>query len=440
VLDGVRRAVQKFVRGGGTYQKAVQEFIRDLQRELIKADVNVRLVFDLTKRIKERALKEEPPPGASRRDWFIKIVYEELSRLFGGDAEPEILPPKTPWIILLLGVQGSGKTTTAGKLAYYYGRRRYKVGLVAADTFRPGAYEQLKMLALKSGSLFYGERSGRPEDIAGRGVRELTSRGAEIIIIDTAGRHGYGGEEALLEEMKRIADEIKPDEVILVIDASIGQKAYDLATKFHKSTPIGSIIVTKMDGTARGGGVLSAVAATGARIKFIGTGEKIDEIEPFNPTRFTARILGLGDLESLLERIRSLEEADRIEKITEDMLRGRVTMRTLYRQLKAMRSMGPLGKILQMLPGIGLLSQLDEEKLKLGEEKIDRWLAIIESMTYEELDNPDIIDRRRMRRIAIGSGTRIDDVKELIAYYKGIKTMMKRLKRDRRILRRLGLR
>ncbi len=439
VLDGVRKAVQRFVKGGGTYQKAVNEFIKDLQKELIKADVNVKLVFDLTKRIRERALKEEPPPGASRRDWFIKIVYEELSNLFGGDREPEIRPKKIPWVIVLFGVQGSGKTTTAGKLAYYYTRMKYKVGLVAADTHRPGAYDQLRTLALKSGAMFYGEKSGDPAEIALRGVKELISKGAEIIIVDTAGRHGYGGEKALLEEMKSIVDKVKPDEVILVIDAAIGQKAYDLAANFHKASPIGSIIVTKMDGTARGGGVLSAVAATGAPIKFIGTGEKIDELEPFRPKRFVARILGLGDLESLLERIKSLEDAEKLEKLTEDMIKGKITMRTIYRQLKAMRRMGPLGKILQMLPGGGLLAQLDEEKLKLGEEKIDKWLAIIESMTYEELDNPEIIDKRRMRRIAIGSGTRVDDVKELLSYYKSMKTMMKRLKRDRRILKRLGL-
>ncbi|MEB3780903.1 MAG: signal recognition particle protein Srp54 [Desulfurococcales archaeon] len=439
MLEGIKKAVQKFVKGGGTYQKAVQEFVKDLQKELIKADVNVRLVFDLTKRIRERAIKEEPPPGASRRDWFIKIVYEELTKLFGGEEEPDIRPKKTPWVIVLLGVQGSGKTTTAGKLAYYYSRMNYKVGLVAADTYRPGAYDQLRTLALATGALFYGEREGDSIEIARKGVEELKKRGAELIIIDTAGRHGYGGEKALLEEMKAIIEKVKPDEVILVLDASIGQKAYELASNFHKAAPIGSIIVTKMDGSARGGGILSAVAATGAKIKFIGTGEKIDEIEPFRPPRFVARILGLGDLESLLERIRSLEEAQNLEKISEDMLKGKITMRTLYRQLKAMRKMGPLGKILQMLPGVGLLSSLDEEKLKLGEEKIDKWLAIIESMTYEELDNPEIIDRRRMRRIAMGAGARIEDVKELLTYYKNMKTLMKRLKRDKRILKRLGI-
>ncbi len=439
MLDGVRKAVAKFLKGGGTYEKAVQEFLRDLQRELIKADVNVRLVFDLTRRIKERASKEKPPPGASRREWLVKIVYEELTRLFGGEQEPRVTPPKTPWTILLVGVQGSGKTTTAGKLAYYYARRGYRVALVAADTHRPGAYEQLKTLAERAGAIFYGEKRGDPAEIARRGVKYALERGAEIIIIDTAGRHGYGDEQALLDEMRRIADAVKPDEVTLVIDAAIGQKAYDLARRFHESTPVGSIIVTKMDGTARGGGVLSAVAATGATVKFIGTGEKIEELEPFRPPRFVGRILGMGDIEALVERLRSLEEAEELEKAAEEILKGRVNMRIVYRQLKSMRKMGPLSKVLQMLPGFGTLVQLDEETARLGEEKIDKWLAIIESMTYEELDRPEIIDRSRMRRIARGSGTRVEDVKELLAYYRNLKQMMRRLRRDRRLLRRLGL-
>jgi len=439
MLDGVRKAVAKFLKGGGTYQRAVDELLREIQREMIKADVNVRLVFDLTRRVRERALKEEPPPGVSRRDWVVKILYEEMSRLFGGDVEPSVEPARTPWVVLLVGVQGSGKTTTAGKLAAFYSRRGYKVGLVSTDTHRPGAYEQLERLARQAGALFYGEREGDPAAIAERGLRFMLERGADIIIIDTAGRHGYGEEEKLLEEMRRIQERVKPDEVILVIDASIGQKAGSLAKRFHEATPIGSIIVTKMDGTARGGGALTAAAVTGARIKFVGTGEKLGELEPFAPRRFAARILGLGDLEGLLERLKAVEDARQLEEAAEDILKGRINMRVIYRQLQATRKLGPLSKVLQMLPAAGLFANVNEEALKLGEEKIKKWLAIIESMTYEELDNPEIIDKRRMRRIAVGSGTSVEDVRELLAYYKGLKTMMKKLRRDRRLLRRLGL-
>jgi len=438
LLEGLRAAIAKFL-GGGQYERAVEEFIRDLQRELLKADVNVKLVFSLSQKIRDRALKEEPPPGASRRDWFIKIVYEELSQLFGGDREPRVDPPKRPWVILLVGVQGSGKTTSAGKLALFYSRRGYKVGLVSTDTYRPGALQQLKTLAEKAGAMFYGEDVGDPAEIAYRGVKTLVERGAEVIIIDTAGRHGYGEEEALLEEMRRISERVKPDEVILVIDAAIGQKAYDLASRFHSYTPIGSILVAKTDGTARGGGVLSAVAATGAQVKFIGYGEKLEELEVFKPRKFVARLLGLGDLEGLLERLKALEEARELEEVAEDIARGKLNLRIVYRQLKAARRMGPLARILQMIPGLVVAPEVLKEAAKLGEEKIDKWLAIMESMTYEELDNPDIIDRSRMKRIAIGSGTSVEDVKELLNYYKNLKNLMKRLRRDRRLLRRLGL-
>lgn len=439
MLEGVREAVAKFLKGGGTYEKAVQEFIKDLQRELIKSDVNVKLVFELTKRIKERASKEQPPPGASKREWFLKIVYDELANFFGGGQQPRILPPKTPWIILLVGVQGSGKTTTAGKLAHYYARRGYKVALISTDTYRPGALDQLRSLAEKVGAIFYGEDKGEAAEIADRGIKYALERGAEVIVVDTAGRHGFGDEEALLYEMKAVAEAIKPDEVVLVIDSAIGQKAYELASRFHEATPIGSLIVTKLDGTARGGGVLSAAAATGATVKFIGTGEKLEELEPFKPAKFVGRILGLGDLEGLLEKFKSLEEAKQLEEAAHDILKGRINMRIIYRQLKSMRKMGPLTKVLQLLPGFSLMTKLNDEAARLGEEKIKKWIAIIESMTYHELDKPEIIDKSRMRRIAIGSGTTTEDVRELLAYYKNLKTMMKRLKRDKRLLRRLGL-
>ncbi|MCS7106582.1 MAG: signal recognition particle protein Srp54 [Acidilobaceae archaeon] len=437
MLEGLRDAVRKFL-GSGHYERAVEDFVKDLQKELIRADVNVKLVLELSKRIKERALKEEPPLGVSRKDWFVKAVYEELSQLFGGDREPSVEPKGRPWIILLVGVQGSGKTTTAGKLALFYARRGYKVGLVSTDTHRPGAYQQLKTLAERAGAMFYGEEQGDPVKIAARGVAELRERGAEVIIVDTAGRHGYGEEEGLLQEMRRIAEAVSPNEVMLVIDAAIGQKAYDLASRFHKSVPVGSIIVSKADGTARGGGVLSAAAATGATVKFLGTGEALEELEVFRPKRFVGRVLGLGDIEGLLERLKAVEEAKEVEEATKEIIKGKITMRLLYRQLKSLRKMGPLGKVLQMFP-LPIASEALKDASKMGEEKIDRWLAIMESMTYEELDKPSIIDRSRMRRIAIGSGTSVEEVKELLKYYENMVNLSKRLRRDRGLLRRLGM-
>ena len=438
-LERLRSAVASFLKGKGKYEEAVNQFIRELQKTLISADVNVRVVLELTRKIKERALESEPPPGVLRREWFIKIVYDSLVELFGGES-PEILPKKLPWIMMLVGIQGSGKTTTAGKLAYFYKRRGYRVGLITTDTYRPAAYDQLKQLAEQIGVPFYGERDSHdPVGIARRGVKKLLGEGVNVVIVDTAGRHGYGEEEELLKEMRELADAIKPNEVILVIDAYLGQKAYDLAKRFHERTPIGSIIITKLDGTAKGGGAISAVSVTGAQIKFIGDGEKIEDLEPFSPRKFVARLLGLGDLETLLEKFKALEESAELEKRFEKaMLTGRLTLRDMYAQIKSLKKMGPLRKVLQMIPGLAMMP-LDDEKLRLSEERMDKWLHIMESMTYEELDNPSIIDRRRIKRIALGSGTRPEDVKELLAYYENTKRMLKNIKRKKGILRKLGI-
>ena len=437
-LERLRYAIASFIKGGGKYEDAVNNFIRDLQKALITADVNVRVVIDLTKKIKEKALESEPPPGVLRREWFVKIVYDSLVELFGGES-PEIYPTKLPWTIMLVGVQGTGKTTTAGKLANFYKKRGYRVGLVTTDTYRPAAYDQLKQISEQIGVPFYGEKRGKdPVKIAKRGIEFLKNKGVNVIIVDTAGRHGYGDEEYLLKEMEDLAKALKPDEVMLVIDAYLGQKAYDLAKKFHEKAPIGSITITKLDGTAKGGGAISAVSATGARIKFIGDGEKIDDIEPFNPRKFVSRVLGLGDLETLLEKFKALEESENLEKRWEKaLLTGRLTLRDLYAQIKSLKKLGPLRKVLQMIPGLSLMP-IDESKLQVSEDKMDKWLHIMDSMTYSELDNPHIIDRSRIRRIARGSGTSPEEVKELLNYYENTKRMLKTMKRKKSLLKRLG--
>jgi signal recognition particle subunit FFH/SRP54 (srp54) len=408
LLEGIRDAVRKFLGGTTSYDVAVDEFIKDLQKALISSDVQVKLVFSLTNKIKERLKKESPPTSLERREWFIKIVYDELSSLFGGDKEPEVNPGSLPYVIMLVGVQGTGKTTTAGKLAYFYKKRGYKVALVGADVYRPAALEQLMQLGKQIGVPVYGEPGEKDAvGIAKRGVEKLLSEKYELIIVDTAGRHGYGEEAKLLEEMKEIYESVKPNEVILVIDASLGQKAYDLAKRFHEASKVGSIIITKMDGTAKGGGALSAVVATGAPIKFIGTGEKIDELEVFNPKRFVARVLGMGDVEAIIEKIKAVEDYEGIQKKMQEVISGksRLTLRDLYKQIIAMRKMGPLSKILQLMPGINLMGDIPEDQIKVGEKKMQRWLAIMNSMTYEELDNPSLLDKQRMKRIAMGSGT-----------------------------------
>ncbi|GAY25417.1 signal recognition particle protein [Desulfurococcaceae archaeon AG1] len=431
-LERIKEAVVRFVKGSDPYEQAVESFIKELQKTLIQADVNVKLVYELSNKIREHARSSEPPPGFSRRDWFIKIVYDNLAELFGGDRSPSIIPPKQPYVVLMVGVQGSGKTTTCAKISYLYKKQGYRPCMVAADTYRPGAYDQLAQLGEMIGVPVYGEPGSQdPVGIAMRGVEAMIKKGCNIIIVDTAGRHGYGSEQALLDEMKSIAEVIKPDEVMLVLDATIGQRAYDLAKRFHETVPIGSIVVTKLDGSARGGGALSAVAATGAVIKFIGTGEKIDEIEVFNPRRFTSRILGLGDIEGIIEKFRALEESKELEKrLSNAIATGRMTLIDVYVQLKSILKMGPLAKILQMIPGLSGL-MIGDEEAKISEKKMRKWINIMDSMTYEELQNPKILDKSRIRRIAIGSGTSVEEVKELLSYYENLQRILKEAKRRR---------
>ncbi len=337
---------------------------------------------------------------------------------------------------MLVGIQGSGKTTSAAKLAYYYKRKGFKVGLVCADTYRPAAYDQLKQLGEKIGVEVYGNPKEKdPVKLAIEGVNYFKSKGCDLIVVDTAGRHKE--EKGLIREMKEIAGKIGPDEIMLVLDSTIGQQALTQAKAFHEATPVGSIFLTKLDGTAKGGGAISAVVATGAKIKFVGTGEDIREIEVFDPPSFVSRILGLGDIKGLVDKIREIEESVELEKRQAKALAsGKITMRDLYYQIKSLRKMGPLSKILQMIPGMGLSIPIDTEQTKLTEEKMDKWLAIIESMTYDELDKPEKIDKSRMKRIAIGSGTSVEDVRELLTYYKMMNRMLKQIKRRKGIFRR----
>ncbi|MBP1358010.1 MAG: signal recognition particle protein [Sulfolobus sp.] len=435
VFDRLRDAVRKFLTGTTDYEKAVNDFLNDLSIELIRSDVNVKVVASLTENIRKRLLNEKPPSMIERKEWFISIVYDELVKLFGGDKEPDVYPSQFPYVILLVGVQGSGKTTTAGKLALFYKGKGYKVALIGADVYRPAAFDQLVQLGQQIKVPVYGEPGNQDAvQISKNGVEKFSKEGYQIIIIDTAGRHGYGEEQKLLEEMKNIYNAIRPSEVILVIDASIGQKAYALAQQFHQVSPIGSIIVTKLDGTAKGGGALSAVVATGATIKFIGTGEKLDDFEVFNPKRFISRILGMGDIETILDKIKSVQEYEEVQKKVEEVMsgKGKLTLRDIYKQIITIKKMGPLSKVLQLIPGLSMFS-IPDEQLKISEEKMNKWLNIMNSMTYKELDDPSIIDRSRIRRIAYGSGVSPEEVKELLRYYDILNKTIKNIRRRKDI-------
>ncbi|MEM0084901.1 MAG: signal recognition particle protein Srp54 [Candidatus Methanomethylicia archaeon] len=427
-------AIRKITKAPIIDEKTLKEFIRDIQRALLQADVNVNLVFQISQNIEKRVKEEKIPQGFSKRDLLLKIVYDELVKLLGGNLTEKFkLPTKKPYIIMLVGIQGSGKTTSAAKLALYYKKRNFKVGLVCADNYRPGAFAQLKQLGEKIGVPVYGEDTARDViSIAINGVNKFIKEGFDIIILDTAGRHKE--EKGLINEMHEIAEKVNPDEIMLVIDATIGQQAAIQAKAFHEATKIGSIFLTKLDGSARGGGALSAVAVTGAPIKFIGTGEKVEEIEIFDSRKFVGRILGFGDIESLIEKFEAVQYTPS-EEDAQRFLSGKFTLEDLLTQLKAISSMGPLHKLIQLIPGFSI--NLPEEFQEVSKEKIKKYSAIIESMTKEERENPEIIDRSRMRRIAFGSGTSIRDVQELLDQYKNMKKLMRTLKRRTKLFGKL---
>ncbi|MCL5949726.1 MAG: signal recognition particle protein Srp54 [Candidatus Bathyarchaeota archaeon] len=420
-------AIKKLFKAGVVDEAAVKELVRDIQRALLQADVNVQLVLEISKRIEERALNEKMPPGISRREHVIKVVYEELTRFVGDKPVPLKVEPGKKKIIMLVGIQGSGKTTHAAKLSRYFQKRGLKVGLICADTYRPGAFAQLQQLAARINIPIFGEAKAKdPVKVVREGLKHFTDR--DLIIVDTAGRHKE--EKDLIKEMKDIEKQVKPDEVIMVIDGTIGQQALSQAKTFHEATPIGAIIVTKLDGSSRGGGALSAVAATGAPIKFIGTGEKIEDIEAFIPSRFVGRLLGMGDLETLLEKVKDAE-IKVPQKKAKDIMSGNFTLTDMYEQFQAVKKMGPFGKVLKMIPGMS--ADVPEEMLNTAEGRLDKWGVIIQSMTPEEKENPKLLNSSRARRIARGSGTTEKEVKELLKQYVMMRKMLKMFKHKKKL-------
>jgi len=420
-------ALKKLFRASVIDETTVKELVRDIQRALLQADVNVQLVLDISKRMEERALKEKVPPGISRREHVIKVVYEELTRFVGEKPVPIKMEPGKKQILMLVGIQGSGKTTAAAKLSRYFLKKGLKPALICADTFRPGAYAQLQQLAARINIPLYGDPKAKDAvKVVSEGLKQFSDK--DLIIVDTSGRHKE--EKDLIKEMKDLEKKVKPDEVMLVIDGTIGQQALLQARAFHEATPIGAILVTKLDGSARGGGALSAVAATGAPIKFIGTGEKTEDVEPFIPSRFVGRLLGMGDLETLLEKVRDAE-IKVPEKKAKAILSGKFTLTDMYEQFEAFKSMGPFRKVLKMLPGMSY--DLPEDKLNMAEANLEKWRVIIQSMRFEEKENPKVFTSSRIRRVARGSGTAEKDVKDLLKQYVMMRKMLKMFKRKKRL-------
>lgn len=420
--DSLKETLSKITSSVFVDEKLINELVKDIQRALLQSDTNVQLVFDLSKNIKERA-KEKTPPGITKREQLIKIVYEELTNFLGKEAR-EIKIEKKPTQIMLVGLFGSGKTTTAGKLAKYYKKRGYKIAVIQTDTWRPAAYDQLKQLASQVGVDFYGIKEEKdPVNIYLSVEKKLSEY--DLVIVDTAGRDALS--EELISELNTLSEAVKADERLLVISADIGQAAQKQAQAFHDTCNVTGVIVTKLEGTAKGGGALSACAVTKSPIAFIGIGEKIDDLEMFHPQRFVGRLLGMGDLESLLEKAREVMSEDTAKDMQEKFLKGDFNLTDLYEQMKSLKKMGSFGKLLEMIPGMGQL-KLPKEALDIQEGKLEKWKFAMDSMTREELEDPDIISSERVDRIASGSGLTVSEIRELLKQYRQSKKMMKMLK------------
>jgi signal recognition particle subunit SRP54 len=418
-LESLKDVIRKITRSSTVDKSLVEEIVRDIQRALIKADVNIRHVKEISNAIKKRALSEEVLYGLSPKEHIIKIVYEELLRGIGEGLEIPLKKSK----IMLVGLQGSGKTTTTAKLGKYFKDKGLRTAVICGDTWRPAAYEQLRQLAEGYGIAFYGEKGEKDAvKIVKNGLENL--KDYDMVIIDTAGRHAL--EEDLIQEMIEIANVSKPDYKLLVLDAAIGQLASKQAKAFHDAIGIDGIIITKFDGTAKGGGALSAAREIGIPIAFIGTGEKVEDFERFDPAGFVSRLLGMGDIKALLEKVERVAKEEQIDP--DAFLKGTFTLKDVYKQIEAMQKMGPIKKIFELLPfGFGL--KIDDDVMEMTQEKMKRFKVIMDSMTEEELLNPKIIDSSRVRRIAIGSGTTPQDVKELLRYYRTMKNVMKKFKK-----------
>ncbi len=432
--EGLQAAVKKLVGANAVDEKVVKEFVRDLQRTLIQSDVNVKMALEVTERVQKRALEEKPPAGVTKKDQIVSILYEELARLLGGEGVLHLDKTKTN-VVVMLGVQGSGKTTTTAKMARFYTKRGFKVGVVAADTFRPGAVAQLKTLASSVGAEVYSDEKEKDSVKIAREGKKAFEGSKNLVIVDTAGRHKE--EKGLLQEMKEVVGAVKPDATLLVIDGTIGQQCFSQAQAFHQAAPVGGIIVTKLDGAAKGGGALAAAAATGAKVYFIGTGERIDDLEEFAPTRFVGRLLGMGDLKALMDMVRQSDvEID--EKATQRMMSGKMTMDDLLVQFEQMKKFGSLKKLLEHIPGLSGAVNVGE--LDKAEDKFKVYRSIIQSMTGSEKSDPDLINSSRLKRIARGSGRSEKDVRELLSRYKQMKSLFKTSKgrEFRQMVRRMG--
>ncbi|CAL4915588.1 unnamed protein product [Urochloa decumbens] len=418
-------ALARLSRATVVDDKAVAECLNEISRALLQADVRFETVRDVSSRIKAAANLSALAPGADKRRAVRNAVAGELCRMLD-PGEPSFSPRKGQQhpssVVMFVGLQGSGKTTTCAKYADHYRRKGFRPALVCADTFRAGAFDQLKQNASKAKIPFYGSYTeSDPVKIAVEGVDTFRKERCDLIVVDTSGRHKQ--EAALFEEMRQVSEATRPDLVVFVMDGSIGQAAFDQAQAFKQSVPVGAVIVTKMDGHARGGGALSAVAATKSPVIFIGTGEHIPDFEVFEVKSFVSRLLGMGDLPGLVDKIKDAMPADELK-----LIEGAFTLGVMRELFQGMQNMGPFGQILSMIPGFS--AQLIEKgKEKEGQAKIKRYMTIMDSMTEKELDNtnPKLMNESRVKRVARGSGRPVQEVAGMLEEHKRIAKIWSKL-------------
>lgn len=417
----------KKLRGKGKLTEAdLNSALREVRLALLEADVSLPVVKEFIKRVRERSLGVEVLESLTPAQQVIKIVNDELTALMGDTKTTVNFSSSGPTIFMLVGLQGGGKTTTAGKLALYYKKQGKQPLLVAADVYRPAAIKQLEVLAKQIAVSFFslGEGSS-PVAIAKEAVEYALRNGNDLVIIDTAGRLHIDTE--LMEELQEMKSAVSPHEVFLVVDAMIGQDAVNIAQSFHEQLGLTGVILTKLDGDTRGGAALSVRQVTGCPIKFAGTGEKLDALDPFHPDRMAARILGMGDVLSLIEKAQANFDLEKAKELEQKLRKQEYTLEDFLEQIKQVRSMGPLDQLLGMIPGLGGAKQLRKLQDEVDEKEFVYMEAIINSMTPEERRDPSIIGGSRKKRIAKGSGTKVQDVNRLLKHYEQSRKLFKQL-------------
>jgi signal recognition particle subunit SRP54 len=420
-------------KGGKVSEQDVANAMRDVRMALLEADVALPIVKDFVSRIRERAIGAEVHKKLRPSEQVIKIVHEELIATLGEPGRLNFSGSVKPHVIMMIGLQGSGKTTSAAKLAMYLRKEGRQPFLIAADTYRPAAVDQLVTLAKQTNIPYYEEGvKASPPEIASRGLEAARKENASVVIIDTAGRLQI--DETLMRELEEIKRRTNPVEILLVADAMTGQEAVNIATGFNERLQITGLILTKVDGDARGGAALSMRAVTGVPIKFMGTGEKIslDTLEPFHPDRIADRILGMGDVMSLIERAEQLYEEEEALKLQKKMMENEFTLQDFLEQLRKIRKMGPISQLMGMIPGMSKMQMQGQIKNEDIEARLKKVEAIISSMTPKERERPlKILNASRKKRIAAGSGYEVRDVNEVLKQYQQMQSMMQMLRKGK---------